>query len=137
MFNLSIDWERASALVISVLERTMKRTATILFLLSFSGLASADVLDTPSFIVNIEVRCPEGNVACDDVIYSGKSKKSGKSITLKGSTWHTLCADRVTPCRFIGYRFKSGKTTYSITQEGDLTVTQGNKVLVDEHSEWK
>jgi hypothetical protein len=95
------------------------------------------VLDTPSYVVNIEVQCPEGNVTCDDVIYTGKSKKSGKTVRIKGSTWHTVCADGVTPCRFIGYKFRSGKTTYLVTQDGDLTVTQGKNVLLDEHGQWE
>ena len=47
------------------------------------------MLTTPSFTITIDVRCPEGNVTCDDVRYVGVSRKSGQSIRLTGRTHHT------------------------------------------------
>jgi hypothetical protein len=93
----------------------------------------AETLETPSFIVNIEVRCAEGNVTCDNVLYTGTSKKTGRSITLRGRTLHSRCADGVTPCQFQGYVFNSGNSTYTVTQGGDLIVMQGKKTLLREH----
>lgn len=94
-------------------------------------------LETPSYSVKIEVLCAEGDVSCDRVRYSGRSKKSGKSITLKGKTAHSLCADGVSPCRFLGYRFQHGKLSYFVSDDGLLQVTQGGKTLVEEIGQWQ
>jgi hypothetical protein len=97
----------------------------------------ADTLTTPSFEVRITVNCPEGHISCDDVTYVGKKRKTGQSIRLKGSTWHTRCADGVAPCRFMGYQFHNGKVIYSVMEEGYLRVTQGKKLLLEEQGEWE
>ena len=86
------------------------------------------ILETASYIINITQNCPEGDIACNDVTYLGKSKKSGSSITLKG---------RVLPN--VGYEFTNGNVKYVIQDEGEaatLIVTQGNKTLVQENGEW-
>lgn len=98
-------------------------------------IANASIFETPSFIVKIEVHCPEGNVTCEDVSYTGTSKKSGKSIFLKGRTMHTRCVDG-TPCRFLGYTFSSGKVTYQI-RDDVLIVMNGDETLVSESGHWK
>jgi hypothetical protein len=98
--------------------------------------AGADILDTPSYKITIEIRCPEGSVTCDDVKYVGVNKKTGKFITLVGKTVHSLCADGVTPCHFLGYEFKAGRTTYSVGEDGELRVTRGSRVLVQEMGVW-
>lgn len=90
-------------------------------------------LETPTYLIRIEVHCPEGAVTCDRVTYSGKSKKSGRHLTLPGKTVHSLCADGVTPCRFVGYQFRNGTTTYLVTEDGELIVQDGGKVIIDEH----
>ncbi|HET8789902.1 MAG TPA: hypothetical protein VFM75_01715 [Modicisalibacter sp.] len=100
--------------------------------------AMAEALVTPNYVVTIESHCAEGNVTCDDVTYTGKSRKSGNAITLKGTTWHTLCADGVTPCRFLGYRFKNGNSTYFVTQGGKLLVVRNEtEILVNEEGDWR
>src|SRR3954468_12170398 len=63
------------------------------------------VFITRSYEVTITRVDDEGNVEDDSVTCHAVSKKSGKSMTLKGSTWHTYAADG-TPSRFLGYRFK-------------------------------
>ncbi len=85
-------------------------------------------LETASYVINITQNCPEGDIACNDVTYVGKSKKSGNSITLKG---------RVLPD--VGYEFSNGNIKYVIQDEGEaatLIVTQGNKTLVQENGAW-
>ncbi|MFC3153452.1 hypothetical protein ACFOEK_20595 [Litoribrevibacter euphylliae] len=95
-------------------------------------------LTTSNYVISVETHCEEGMVVCDDVSYIGTSKKSGNSIRLKGETWHTVCADGVTPCRFIGYRFKNGDITYQVMDSGVLQVIQGqDKVLLEEQGEWR
>jgi hypothetical protein len=96
-----------------------------------------DSLETPSYTITVESRCPEGWVTCDDVKYVGTSKKTGKSITLTGKTVHTMGADGVTPAHFLGYVFKNGRTTYFVSEDGQFRVTRSSKVLVDETGVWK
>lgn len=94
-------------------------------------------LTTASFIVRIAINCAEGNVSCDDVTYLGTSRKTGNSIRLRGKTMHGMCADGVTPCRFLGYEFRNGRTHYRVLDAGVLSVVQGNKVLLEERGSWK
>lgn len=106
-------------------------------LLSLSAQAGVAVLETPSFVVKIDVRCAEGNVTCEDVIYTGTSRKSGKSISVRGRTMHSKCADGVTPCRFQGYTFINGKINYTVYEDGELVVMNGSKTLVSEKGVWR
>ncbi len=99
--------------------------------------AEALVLKTPSFVVKIDVRCAEGNVTCDDVVYTGTSRKTGKSIKVKGQTMHSTCADGVTPCQFQGYTFNNGRTNYTVLESGQLTVMSGGKTLMSEKGVWQ
>jgi hypothetical protein len=115
----------------------MKASVTALLVFSISPAIAAEKLITPSFEISIDVRCPEGAVSCDQVRYTGISKKTGKAIALTGSTLHTTCADGVTPCRFLGYRFKNGKVTYTVFESGELVVTQGDKLLLQESGSWQ
>ncbi|MCX2781852.1 hypothetical protein OQJ46_02475 [Microbulbifer thermotolerans] len=104
----------------------------------FPIAASAADLETKSFLVNIKSNCGEGDVSCNQLIYKGTSKKSGNTITLKGSSWHTLCSDGVTPCRFLGYKFKNGNITYYVHQDGLLEVVHDRgKILVSEQGKWQ
>ena len=95
----------------------------------------ADTLDTPSYSITIE-GCAEYAVTCDDVRYVGTSKKTGKSITLIGRTVHTIGADGVTPSHLLGYEFKNGNTTYFVGEDGELLMTRGSRVLVEEKGVW-
>jgi len=102
-----------------------------------SGTAAAETLTTENYIVEIERHCQEGEVTCDNVSYLGISKKSGNRIELEGKTLHSLCTDGVTPCRFLGYQFNNGNTTYKVFESGLLQVIQNNKdVLIEERGEW-
>ena len=114
-------------------------TISLLITLAFCSLANAaDTLTTENYVVTISQNCEEGNVTCDDVTYHGVSKKTGKAITLKGTTIHTKCADGETPCRFLGYEFKNGDITYVVLESGLLQVIKGkSKILLEEKGEWK
>ena len=98
---------------------------------------AARTLTTPSFVIRIKVNCAEGNVTCNDVTYVGTSRKTGKSITLRGKTKHSMCADGITPCRFQGYEFWNGKTYYRVLDDGSLSVMQQNRKLLEERGSWK
>tara|TARA_R110002049_G_scaffold211505_1_gene382474 strand:- start:163 stop:552 length:390 start_codon:yes stop_codon:yes gene_type:complete len=97
----------------------------------------AQILDTPNYSIRIEVRCPEGEVTCDNVVYRGESKRTKKSIRLVGSTAHSMCADGVTPCRFLGYVFRNDAFTYFVNGGGELVVLDGDTVVVSEQGVWK
>jgi len=114
----------------------MKAMLTVACLACFAPAVLAETLATPSYVITIVENCGEGNVACDDVAYLGVSRKTGKSIALKGRTVHTACRDN-TPCRFLGYEFASGRTIYRVTEDGVLEVRQGDKILVHEKGTWK
>jgi len=109
--------------------------AALLTLFSLSGFAQRLVTD--SFDIEIDVRCEEGVVACDKVRYTSVNRRNGKSITLRGKDLHTRCADGVTPCRFLGYVFRNGKTTYTVWENGTLSIKQGSKVLLEEQGTWR
>ncbi|MBI3712155.1 MAG: hypothetical protein HY253_04215 [Burkholderiales bacterium] len=106
-------------------------------LLSLPAQAEVLVLKTQSFIVKIDVRCAEGNVTCEYVLYTGTSRRTGKSISVKGHTMHSKCADGVTPCRFQGYTFDNGKINYTVYEDGGLVVMNGDKTLANEKGVWK
>jgi hypothetical protein len=104
---------------------------------TYAHAQAQQTLETPGFTVKITQQCEEGNVTCDDVRYVGTSKKSGKAITLRGKTMHSMAADGVTPGAFQGYVFKSGRATYTVFADGRLVVTEGKKTLVNQRGEWK
>lgn len=115
----------------------MKQLTSAAAALLLAVSARADTLLTPSFSIEIKVHCAEGDVSCDKVGYVGKNRKTGSAVSLRGKTLHTLCADGVTPCRFLGYEFKNGDVRYRVLESGELLVTQGKKVLVQEQGEWR
>lgn len=94
-------------------------------------------LETSSFQVEITPHCQEGVVGCDNVTYRGTNKKTGQSITLSGKELMQICSDGVTPCQFLGYEFKNGNIVYFVSVDGHLTVSEGNKVVVDEAGKWQ
>lgn len=99
-------------------------------------------LETENHLVEITVRCPEGYVTCDRVTYQGVNKKTGAAITLRGETMHHPCADGVTPCRFLGYRFRNGKHVYLVWEDADgeqgtLEIRAGRQTLLTERGTWK
>lgn len=121
-----------------MLSRSMKLSIFILALtLYLPAHATKLVLETSSFVVKIDVRCAEGNVTCENVLYTGTSRRTGKSISVKGHTMHSKCADGVTPCRFQGYTFDHAKINYTVYEDGGLVVMSGNKTLVNEKGVWK
>jgi len=117
-------------------DEDMRRYVLIALIFLVLAPVHASTLTTPSFIVEVQEQCKEGEVTCDNVSYTGTSKKTGKSIKLRGKTLHTLCKDGVTPCRFLGYEFKNGGIYYRVMEDGNLLIMQGRKILVDETGKW-
>ena len=108
-------------------------------MLGFAGLALArepvniDVLETSSYRIRIEVFCKYGEfIDCNDVRFLGTEKKTGKSLTLIGSTMHRTCGDG-TPCQFTGYRFINGMDKYLVyVDDGVLRVERRGQLLLQE-----
>jgi hypothetical protein len=104
----------------------------------YSQMSLAETLTTKNYVITVANNCEEGSVTCNNVTYHGISKQTGKAITLKGSTKHTMCADSVTPCRFLGYEFKNGNVTYLVLESGLLQVFKGeSEVLLEEQGKWE
>jgi len=94
-------------------------------------------LSTPRYRISITNNCSEGVVVCDNVTYLGVNKNNGNSIELKGTTRHAPCGDGVTPCRFLGYSFNNDGTTYFVSADGNLVVTDSQGyILLQEQGSW-
>jgi len=114
----------------------MRATFLTIAMISVIAVAQAGTLDTPTYKITI-YGCDEYVVSCETVKYRAVSKKSRKSIALTGRTVHTIGADGVTQSHFLGYEFKSGRTSYFVGEDGELRVTRGSKVLLEERGVWK
>ncbi|HEY7322011.1 MAG TPA: hypothetical protein VIE89_30965 [Candidatus Binatia bacterium] len=115
-------------------------TAAILLLFIFlfwPQTVFAETLKTKNFIVHITRNCPEGEVLCNNVSYTGTRLKTGASIKLTGRTVYRLCADGVTPCHFLGYEFLNGNYRYFVTEGGTLRVYKQKKLLLEENGSWE
>ncbi|MFN0161435.1 MAG: hypothetical protein ACKVQQ_09405 [Burkholderiales bacterium] len=123
--------------MLGISPRLVRSVVAAACLTGAAQVAAVQTLRTASFEVRIDQRCPEGYVTCSRVHYTGTSRKTGKSITLVGSTLHTTCADGRTPCRFLGYVFRNGKVVYTVLENGLLSVKEGDRVVVEEQGEWK
>ncbi|EXU74454.1 MULTISPECIES: hypothetical protein [Erwinia] len=99
---------------------------------------SVEVFDGKKYQVKITSNCEEGEMTCDNIVFESKSKKSGKSIVLKGETVNTDCPG---VCNFRGYRYKNGDYSYTILSNQQyknvwsLSIMKGDKVIgMDEGS---
>lgn len=113
-----------------------------LLLANFATTAIADnsnfsVLKTPNFQVRITINCEEGVVVCNKVTYLGTNLKTNKSIKILGKSVHTLCADQVTPCRFLGYEFRNKQYLYSVSEGGLLEIYHNKKLVTSEQGNWE
>ena len=116
----------------------LMRTLFLLFICLFWGKTTlAETLQTRNFIVKITRNCPEGEVVCNNVSYTGTSLRTAESIKLTGRTVYRLCSDRVTPCQFLGYEFINRNYRYFVTESGILRVYKQGKLLLEESGLWK
>lgn len=116
----------------------LMRTLFLLFICLFWGKTTlAETLQTRNFIVKITRNCPEGEVVCNNVSYTGISLRTAESIKLTGRTVYRLCSDRVTPCQFLGYEFINGNYRYFVTESGIIRVYKNGKLLLEESGSWQ
>jgi len=114
-------------------------TIFLLLLMSLWGAkkAFAETLKTQNFIINITRNCPEGEVICKNVSYTGTNLKTQKSLLLNGKTVYRICSDGITPCQFLGYEFLNGAYRYFVTESGTLKVYKQEKLLLEEQGLWR
>ncbi|WP_150048730.1 MULTISPECIES: hypothetical protein [Methylomonas] len=99
--------------------------------------ANGAVLVTEQFVIVIAEHCPEGEVSCTDVGYTGVNRKTGEAIALKGEAWVRMCADGITPCGHLGWQFKNGDFIYKVRETPPaLTVERGGKNLLKQNAVW-
>ncbi|TDB52311.1 hypothetical protein [Photorhabdus khanii] len=99
---------------------------------SFASYISS--FETEKFNITINVLCPEGEITCDNVIYTGTRKKDRAILALKGKTLNRNC--KTGTCNLYGYEFVNGDTVYTIYLDGILEITRGNKLLLSEVGKW-
>ena len=106
--------------------------ASLILLSGYSAFAAT--LTTANYEFEVNGLCVEGVVVCDKVEIIAKA-------TLKkymGVTVHTLCADRVTPCRFQGYEFTANDKQYFLSDSGYVQVLNlEGEFLEQEEGQWK
>ncbi|MCB0882826.1 MAG: nuclear transport factor 2 family protein [Thermoleophilia bacterium] len=93
-------------------------------------------LTTRDFRVTVTQRCAEGDIGCRNATYRGTNRRTGATIRLRGAVMVRMCADGVTPCGVLGYRFTRGRFVYRVTEGGTLLVTRGSRVLVRQPGRW-
>jgi hypothetical protein len=115
----------------------LMRIMLLLFVCVFwCKAALAETLKTKNFIVDITRNCPEGEVVCNNVSYTGTRLRNGESIKLTGRTVYRVCADKITPCQFLGYEFRNGDYRYFVTESGTLKIYKQKKLLLEESGSW-
>ncbi|MDX7992755.1 hypothetical protein [Xenorhabdus littoralis] len=101
--------------------------------ISFAAYTSN--FETKTYDIIIDVRCSEGNISCDDVIFTVVNKKNHNSLMVKGRTLNRDC--KTGSCDFYGYEFKDKKITYIIYQYGDLELSEKGNVIFSEDGNFK
>jgi hypothetical protein len=117
----------------------MKHTLSLALLLAaiaVSPPAGAGVLVTSGYAVVVAEQCPEGDVACADVVYTGVSRRTGAALTLHGQAFSSTCRDGTTPCRHLGWRFAHGNVVYTVTDDGALLVTRDGRLVLSQQGQW-
>ena len=104
---------------------------SIAALLLIPNKSIAEKYQNDTYSMQINRDCEEGMLTCHKVNYHGLNKKTNQEIRLVGSTHHTICADGVTPCRFIGYVFKNGLYTYLLIDKR-LEIRLAGKIIYSE-----
>ncbi|KTD31563.1 MULTISPECIES: hypothetical protein [Legionella] len=102
----------------------------------FTTLAMAATLDTDHYRIVITCLSQDHEVGCERVSYEGTNKETGSTIRLIGKQIMQMCADKTTPCHSLGYEFSNGNTYYFVSEDGQLKVIDGSKILINEHGEW-
>ena len=77
--------------------------------------------------IKLVTLCPEGDIACDKVIYIGLNKKTGDFITLQGKT---VVSKRNN--NFLYYEFINNDTKYIIDRDNFLEIIKDNQTILSQ-----
>lgn len=113
----------------------MKRVIAVLSLI-ISELTMARTLDTEHYRIVVSCLSPKLEIGCERVSYQGVNKETGSITSLFGRQIVQACPDKVSSCYSLGYEFADGQSLYHISEDGQLRVTNGSKVVIDEYGHW-
>ena len=88
-----------------------------------------EMYSSKTYEFSIQRRCHEGWISCDNVLLEARNKKTGESLSVIGSTYHSRCADGISPCRFIGYIFKKNGLKIIIDYQNLVFTRNGAEIL--------
>jgi hypothetical protein len=93
------------------------------------------ILETHSFIVKIDGACIPPAMACNNLTYTGKSKKSGSQISLTGVPYYGSNGAEIS---LLGYYFNNKNIEYYVSLKGNLKVydNKSQKTLIEESGSW-
>lgn len=78
--------------------------------------------------IKILTLCPEGDIACNKVIYVGLDKSNGNYIVLEGKTVVSKSNNN-----FLYYEFKNEDTDYRITRNDQLIIEKSSKYIYSDN----
>ena len=113
----------------------MKKLAAALALLAF-GPSHAATLETRNYTIEITPLCGEAVRDCEQFAYAGTHNRSGVRTNITGKPGMRACIGSK-PCDPLGWQFYDGNTSYFISQDGQVIVTNGRKTLVNERGAWR
>lgn len=92
-----------------------------------------DVVRTNTYYLTQIGRCEEYVVNCFDYTLIMYHRKTGELTQVKGESLHSLCADKVTPCQYLGTIFKKGEMKYFLNDGASaFKILKNNKVILEE-----
>lgn len=98
-------------------------------------------LVTDGYEVTLRTECAEGEVSCDRIYADALVLEGNQTRALRGSTLHTLCADGVSPCRFLGYQLSDDTYDYRVLENGQLHIQRcdefGCESIHNEQGQWQ
>jgi hypothetical protein len=106
-------------------------------LISVAGPGAAETLETPKFLVQIDVTCGEGVVSCSKVCYTVTDRETARTKKVIGRTVPSRCLGDNSPCSRLGYEFDHEGLGYYITRDGALVVSKNGKNVFRDEGTWK
>ena len=116
----------------------MNRLKILMVILFLSINVWAVEFETENYEFNVTTLCEEGNVTCDNIQIVGGEKSSVDSEIHIGNTVHSKCSDEITPCRFLGYEFKSNGFTYRLLESDSRfeLINESGELVIQEQGKW-
>ena len=88
-------------------------------------------LNTPGFVIRVDLNCQDKNKVCNSAIYTGKRKSDGATLVLPGKVVRVHCDSIVCPVNV--YEFSNKITQYILeTDDSSLTVKVNDKKVLME-----